>query len=76
MLFPYVQLTFHKLTLQTHICICIGGIAKIGLYQMINEWDIVAAYIHLSGPFLSASFLFEQQFRHVTMDLLYIRHNN
>ena len=76
MLLPYVQLTFHKLTLQTNIGICIGEIANIGLYEMINEWDIVAAYIHLSGPFLSTNFFFEQQFRHVTMDLLYIRHNN
>ena len=56
MLLPYVQLTFHKLTLQTNIGICIGEIANIGLYEMINEWDIVAAYIHLSGPFLSTNF--------------------
>ena len=45
------------------------GDNKNGLYEMINEWDIVAAYIHLSWPFLSTNFLFEQQFRHNTMDL-------
>ena len=48
-------------------------LAIVALYEMINVWDIVSAFIHLPIMFLFTDFLFEWWIGQVTMDFLYIR---